>query len=219
MKSLLLAAVSGNATCAGSDGEIGYLATASVVAPLTATQNLIPNPSLENANAAQPPGPVGWKSGSWGNNSAAFSYISDAHSGLRSARIDLTTYTSGDAKWTFDWVPADGRAAYVYTDYYKSSASSDAYEGSKLAFGPYTQMEPVRPGAQVLDCKLWGLFFCERAGQVSEVLAGEVVAQDPWGSPARGRYALLKLKQKQAAQSKVLHIRCLRTECETCRKA
>lgn len=76
-----------------------------------------------------------------------------------------------------------------------------------VAFVPYSQMERVRPGAEVLDCELWGLFMCEPVGRVKEVIAGEVVAQDPWGSPARGQYALLALKPGNAAQSKVLHIR------------
>jgi hypothetical protein len=76
-----------------------------------------------------------------------------------------------------------------------------------VAFVPYTQIEGVRAGARVYDCALWGLFMCEPVGTVAEVLPGEVAAQDPWGNPARGQYAILALSSAAAAQSKVLRVR------------
>ena len=76
-----------------------------------------------------------------------------------------------------------------------------------VAFVPYTQMEGVVPGANVYDCKWWGLFACDYAGKVAEVLPGEVVAQDPWGTVTRGQYAIMALADATAAQSKTLRIR------------
>jgi hypothetical protein len=44
-------------------------------------------------------------------------------------------------------------------------------------------------------------------GHIAELLPGEAVVQDPWGSPARGQYAIMDLSDAQAAQSKTLRVR------------
>lgn len=76
-----------------------------------------------------------------------------------------------------------------------------------VAFVPYTQLDGVVPGVQVFNCTVWGVFACENVGVVAEILPGEVVTQDPWGSPARGQYAILALNDRMAARSKVLRVR------------
>jgi hypothetical protein len=77
---------------------------------------------------------------------------------------------------------------------------------TNVAFVPYTQMEGVAAGASVYDC-VWGIFACKRVGQVAELLPGEAVVQDPWGSPARGQYAIMDLEEGSAATSKTLRVR------------
>jgi hypothetical protein len=42
---------------------------------------------------------------------------------------------------------------------------------------------------------------------VTEVLPGEVIVPDPWGSLARGQYAVIELDDQHAAQSKTLRVR------------
>jgi hypothetical protein len=76
-----------------------------------------------------------------------------------------------------------------------------------VAFVPYTQLDGVRPDALVIECKLWGLFRCQPAGHVAELVPGEVVSVDPWGVPARGQYAILELSEPRAAESKSLRVR------------
>lgn len=76
-----------------------------------------------------------------------------------------------------------------------------------VAFVPYTQLDGVTPGAPVYACAVWGLLDCEKVGSVSQVLPGEVAAQDPWGAVARGQYALLSLQDASAAKAKVLRVR------------
>lgn len=76
-----------------------------------------------------------------------------------------------------------------------------------VAFVPYTQLDGVNVGAGVHHCKLWGLFFCEETGHVTELVLGEVLAEDPWGTPMRGQYAILELNEPRAAQSKSLRVR------------
>lgn len=76
----------------------------------------------------------------------------------------------------------------------------------ELAFVPYTQLEGVTPGAEVLSC-VWGLVWCSSVGTVSELVPGEVVQADPWGSPTRGEYVVLDLRDHDAARAKTLRVR------------
>jgi hypothetical protein len=76
-----------------------------------------------------------------------------------------------------------------------------------LAFVPYTQLDQVEADATLYECRLWSAFDCAKVGRVLDVLPGEVVAQDPWGTPARGQYAVMELIYPRAAQAKVLRVR------------
>lgn len=76
-----------------------------------------------------------------------------------------------------------------------------------VAFVPYAQINGVQRGAALYDCDLWSIFFCRPVGSIARILPGEVSMNDPWGSPARGQYAVLTLTDTSAAKSKVLHVR------------
>ncbi len=83
-----------------------------------------------------------------------------------------------------------------------------AIESSQnVAFVPYSQIDGVAPGADVYQCELWGIFACDLVGRVAELLPGEVATQDPWGTPARGQYLLLALKDPAEARAKTLRVR------------
>jgi len=77
---------------------------------------------------------------------------------------------------------------------------------TNVAFVPYTQIAGVGPGAEIYDC-VWGVFACKSVGRIAELLPGEALVQDPWGSPARGQYAIMRLDDAEAAQSKTLRVR------------
>jgi len=83
-----------------------------------------------------------------------------------------------------------------------------------VAFVPYTQIEGVTRGADVYSC-VWGLLFCTAVGTVSDLVPGEVAAQDPWGTPARGQFALLDLRKPEAAKSKTLRVRSWTAHAQT----
>lgn len=76
----------------------------------------------------------------------------------------------------------------------------------ELAFVPYTQLDGVAPGAPVYEC-LWGLFWCRAVGSVAQMVPGEIVQADPWGSQVRGEYVVLDLADHTAARAKTLRIR------------
>ena len=90
-------------------GVGGLLGTADAETP-----NLIANPSVEtvssNANL-----PTSWKTGVWGSNSTSFQFVKDeGHSGSKSVRVEMTEYSSGDAKWYFNPVQVEPGQEYTY---------------------------------------------------------------------------------------------------------
>src|SRR3989344_1131482 len=66
-----------------------------------AATNLIANPSLEIQSGVLP---LSWQSSSWGTNNAVFTYPVAGPGGTsdKAARVALTSYTTGDAKWYFN---------------------------------------------------------------------------------------------------------------------
>jgi hypothetical protein len=82
-----------------------------------AAVNLIPNPSVENQIAA----PEGWLQGKFGSNTAKFTYsATEAIDGQRALRIDMASYSSGDAKWYPEDIPVTPGKTYVFSDYSRS---------------------------------------------------------------------------------------------------
>jgi hypothetical protein len=75
-----------------------------------------------------------------------------------------------------------------------------------VAFIPYTQIDGVAAGSIVHKC-VFGYFACRPVGRIAEVVPGEVTLQDPWGSSARGQYAVMDLTDRSAAKAKVLRVR------------
>jgi len=77
---------------------------------------------------------------------------------------------------------------------------------TQIAFVPYDELANVRAGAHVVACT-WHVFGCREVGRVTEILAGEVVTQDPSGDLARGQYVVLVLDDKDAFHERVLRVR------------
>jgi len=64
----------------------------------------------------------------------------------------------------------------------------------------------MKAGAGVYDC-VWGLFNCKQVGTVAEIVPGEVILPDPWGTTTRGQFAVLELREHHSAKSKSLRVR------------
>jgi len=84
------------------------------------TTNLVPNPSLETATGS-PSAPVSWASSKWGTNTTTFTYPSNGKTGTKSAQVQMTARTDGDAKWSFDPITVQGNKLYEISNYYKAS--------------------------------------------------------------------------------------------------
>ena len=103
-------------TNTGSQNSITYNLNAA-----TPGTNVVPNSSVEQSTNSQPDS---WTTGNWGTNTASFSYSSDAHTGTHSVRTDMTSYTSGDAKWYFNSVNVSPNTSYTFSDWYKSNVGT-----------------------------------------------------------------------------------------------
>jgi peptidoglycan/xylan/chitin deacetylase (PgdA/CDA1 family) len=106
----------------------GYLWTDNFVmaegSTTTVTDN-VPNASVEQVSDVNVNLPISWNQQKWGTNNATFQYLNNGgHTGTRSLRVDITSYTNGDAKWYFDKQPAVTNVVYTVKDYYKSNVAT-----------------------------------------------------------------------------------------------
>lgn len=91
-------------------------------APENTNNNLIPNSSLEKS--ADGTSPENWVAGNWGNNKTQFEYVqNDGHSGSKSAKLTVSNYKRGDAKWYFNPITNIERGSeYEFSDWYKTNS-------------------------------------------------------------------------------------------------
>jgi peptidoglycan/xylan/chitin deacetylase (PgdA/CDA1 family) len=86
------------------------------------SDNRISNPDLETVNTEGLP--VNWNQGSWGNNDARFTYPVPGENGLNAAKVEINSYTDGDAKWFFDDATIINGQDYEYSESYQSNVDS-----------------------------------------------------------------------------------------------
>lgn len=90
--------------------------------PAPTASNLILNPSFEYADGTGMP--TGWFQGNWGFNQSSFAYPAQGYDGGKAAKVEIFSYSDGDAKWYFSPISAKANYRYVFSDYYQSSAQS-----------------------------------------------------------------------------------------------
>lgn len=86
--------------------------------------NLILNPSVEITDPANSSFPQNWLSSSWGTNDAIFTYPAPGHDSAKGIRIDINSYTDGDARWEFKEIPVNPLEIYTFSDWYKSDTTT-----------------------------------------------------------------------------------------------
>ncbi len=113
--------------------------------PPPSGNNLIANPSMSVGSANTP---AGWQTDNWGTNSATFSYLTtDGHTDTRSAFVQLSNYTDGDAKWYFNPVSVTPGTTYTYSDFYKASVTSNIVVRYDDGTGKYAYAAVATPAA------------------------------------------------------------------------
>lgn len=88
--------------------------------------NLIPNPSFETVNSTNTKLPASWNTSSWGTNTSTFSYLTTGHTGTRSIKAQISSFTNGAAYWYVspDQAVTPGKM-YDFKNYYKSNIISE----------------------------------------------------------------------------------------------
>ena len=100
-----------------------YSLVAGAAPPPSSGQNMVANASAELTGA--PGQPAAWTTTKSGTNNAAFTWATGGgHSGDRSLQTQITSYTSGEAKWVMEEIPVAGGGTYSVGDWYTSTGPS-----------------------------------------------------------------------------------------------
>jgi peptidoglycan/xylan/chitin deacetylase (PgdA/CDA1 family) len=84
--------------------------------------NLVPNGNLESGTTNAP---TGWSADYWGTLTGKFTYPVAGDASARAARVEITAYTSGDAKWAMNSIPVTPGTTYQIGDRYRSNVASE----------------------------------------------------------------------------------------------
>lgn len=121
--------------------------------------NNVPNNSFEQVSDTNSNLPIAWNKQKWGTNNASFSYLSTGRTGTRSAKITISSYTSGDAKWVYDAQPAKPNALYTFTDYYKANVVTRVVAAIEMVDGSWNYIEmPTAPKSATTWVQYKGTF-------------------------------------------------------------
>jgi glucose/arabinose dehydrogenase/peptidoglycan/xylan/chitin deacetylase (PgdA/CDA1 family) len=101
------------------------------------TSNLILNPSLETLGTEGDFDPANWFRGGWGTNTRIFSYPTNGTDGADAAKVEITSYTDGDAKWYFENVAITAGTTYDFSHQYKSTISTEILARYTLTDGGF----------------------------------------------------------------------------------
>lgn len=94
----------------------------STVTPTPIETNLIANGNLESGTSGSP---ANWLKSRWGTNTTSFSYPVSGYQSNRAAMVEVSKYTSGDAKWFFQDVGVQPGESYVFSDYFQSNTETE----------------------------------------------------------------------------------------------
>lgn len=110
------------------------------VLPVT-TPNVVPNPSVETQGGVGLP--ASWLKGGSGTNTRVLTYPVTGYDGQRGVKTEITSYTNGDAKWYFNYVPASSGQQYIFSDFYISNTTSYVTMQYKLSDGTFKYQDII----------------------------------------------------------------------------
>lgn len=96
--------------------------------------NLIANGTLEAGTGATP---TGWHNDYWGSLTPAFTYPVPGFNSARAAKVTVTNWKSGDAKWWFDHVAVTDTTVYAFKENYLSNVVTNVTAEFKMSNGTY----------------------------------------------------------------------------------
>ena len=148
--------------------------------PLPQPQNnLIVNPGMETAGSSDTSIPSSWSKDSWGSNAAKFTCpTGGAHGGARSGRIDVTAWSDGDLKWSYNSIKVTSGGYYEFRDWYKSNVATRAIAevANKDGSIDYYSLEVAMPSS---DWKQYATKF-RVSSSASSVTVWHVISSVGW---------------------------------------
>ncbi len=137
--------VSSGANTAASPAVVSPQISSNVQQSSTVGPNLISNFSLEASSSNGLP--AGWLKGGYGTNTRVLTYpASPAEDGSRAAKVSISSYTSGDAKWYFNYVPVAAGNTYQFSDWSLSNIGSIIDVQFKMSDGTFRYLDIANPG-------------------------------------------------------------------------
>lgn len=118
--------------------------------------NGVPNPSVETADPGNSLVPLDWFPGSWGNNSANYSWRSTGHAGAHSLGVTLSSFSDGGANWSYAPIAVNGGAQYEFADYYQSNVPTQIDLNYQLKDGSTGYLYL---GTPMISDGVWTKFF------------------------------------------------------------
>jgi peptidoglycan/xylan/chitin deacetylase (PgdA/CDA1 family) len=106
-----------------------------------AATNLIANPSLETVSPTNAQLPDGWFKGFYGKSTLKWTYPVTGVDGAKAARIDITTYTNGDAKWMPPRATIVPGREYIFSDRYQSDVATRVVYEFRTSAGAVTYIQ------------------------------------------------------------------------------
>jgi len=109
--------------------------------PVKSDDNLVANGSFESASGDELPG---WYHRDWGDNHPEYSVVAGYDSAY-AARVDLSKYSYGDAKWAFENIETNGVYDYTYTNVYRSDVETQLGVRYETPSGSYQRYLGTAP--------------------------------------------------------------------------
>jgi peptidoglycan/xylan/chitin deacetylase (PgdA/CDA1 family) len=132
------------------------------------TDPVIPNASFETAAGSMP---AQWQQAKWGTNTATYQYVNEGHTGTKSAKVTVSNYVDGDAKWLFNPITTvtPGKQ-YRATIWYKTNVAPHAVAMFIMADGTEQYFGMPIPQPATNSTSVWQKYsdtFSVPAGAVS----------------------------------------------------
>ncbi|MDX1766201.1 MAG: carbohydrate binding domain-containing protein, partial [Candidatus Saccharimonadales bacterium] len=113
----------------------------SLALPTALPQGQFANSDLETTDPNNSNQPRYWTPQHWGDNTANFSYLNSGYGDDRSVKVEITRYSSGDAKWYPDFINLTPGQDYRFSNMYKSNIDSRFVVAIKAADGSMSYSE------------------------------------------------------------------------------
>jgi peptidoglycan/xylan/chitin deacetylase (PgdA/CDA1 family) len=126
--------------------------------------NLISNPDLETTSSSGLP--AGWLKGGYGTNTRTLTTVAGFQS-AKAVRTQITSYTSGDAKWYFNPVSVSGGATLEFRNVFRSNTTSYVTAQFKMSDGTFRYQDIGTAQSSGGAWWTFGTTFTVPAGAVS----------------------------------------------------